>query len=188
MLENPLPDGVPAREVLGAVLELGRPELGPGRPKSGAWRDRLDELADGDLLGGASIDDVGAAACVRSGLLLFADDLDASHRLSQSVDTIDGSYWHGIMHRREPDYPNSKYWFRRVGPDHPAFAELGAALASTPTVRAEMDGAWDSFRFVDLVEACERRQRPELREELTELQTAEMLALLAHCYRRAVKS
>lgn len=188
MLECSLPDGVPAREILEATLELGLPGLGPARPRRGDWRARLDQLSDADLLGGSSIGNEAAATCVRSGLLLFADDLDASHRLSQSVNTVDGSYWHGIMHRREPDYSNSKYWFRRVGPNHPAFAELRDALELTPTIQAELGQSWDSFSFVDLVEACELGRRPELREALTKLQTAEMLTLLSHCYRAAVIS
>ena len=55
-----------------------------------------------------------------SAVWLLDDHLDESHRISQSVSTSSGSYWHGIMHRREPDYGNSGYWFRRVG-DHPIF-------------------------------------------------------------------
>ncbi len=53
-------------------------------------------------------------------LWLYVDDLERSHRVSQTIDTVTGAFWHGIMHRREGDFSNSHYWFRRVG-HHPAF-------------------------------------------------------------------
>jgi hypothetical protein len=37
--------------------------------------------------------------------------------------SIRGAFWHGIMHRREPDAWNSKYWFRKVG-RHPVLDML----------------------------------------------------------------
>lgn len=54
------------------------------------------------------------AAC-RAGLWLLAGDLEASHRISQSDASTEGSFWHGIMHRREGDFANAKYWFSRMG-------------------------------------------------------------------------
>lgn len=69
--------------------------------------------------------------CVECGLLLLWDFLDESHAISQTMEgkgtprTAD--YWHGIMHRREPDAGNAAYWFRRVG-SHPAFEQLGRHL------------------------------------------------------------
>src|SRR5436305_1040797 len=58
-----------------------------------------------------------------SGLLLLAGCWDESHGLSQNIASREGSYWHAIAHRIEPDTSNSGYWFRRVG-EHPIFAEL----------------------------------------------------------------
>jgi len=53
-----------------------------------------------------------------AGIWLYVDDLDRSHQVSQSIETPIGSLWHGIMHRREGDFWNSKYWFRRAGTEH----------------------------------------------------------------------
>jgi hypothetical protein len=60
-------------------------------------------------------------ACV----LLWHDRLDEAHRIVQETE---GERWadtlHAIMHRREPDEDNSRYWWRRVG-QHPLAGELG---------------------------------------------------------------
>ena len=48
-----------------------------------------------------------ASACL-AGLWLYHDYLDESHAVSQSIHTPAGSYWHGLMHRREPDFANPK--------------------------------------------------------------------------------
>ena len=66
----------------------------------------------------------------RAGLWLYFDFLDESHRSSQEIETPDGSFWHAIMHRREPDAENSKYWWRRVG-KHPVLSRLVEESART---------------------------------------------------------
>ena len=50
-----------------------------------------------------------------STLWLVAGQLDRSHAISQGIETADGSFLHGMMHRREGDFGNAKYWFRRAG-------------------------------------------------------------------------
>lgn len=58
-----------------------------------------------------------------AGLWLYVDELDKSHTISQGIQDATGSFWHGIMHRREGDFGNSHYWFRRVGA-HPAMTAI----------------------------------------------------------------
>lgn len=141
----------------------------------------------------------GTAECtaVAAGLHLLYDDLAGSHANSQSIEghgkNHNGDYWHAIMHRREPDYGNAKYWFRRVG-THPVLAELPAVLnrVRTEAVSGELDcwadrfvknGAWDPFAFVD---ACETASRPDAERvfvhALEEIQHFEMLHLLVQSF------
>src|SRR5262245_63172112 len=107
------------------LLDDRLPALGPGTPDESV-RPKLKALALNRSLAGAKIVDFVASRCVLSGLWLWHDFLDESHRLSQDIDTVEGSYWHAIMHRREPDYGNAKYWFRRVE-QHEIFDQLAAA-------------------------------------------------------------
>ena len=101
---------------------------------------------------------------VASALLLWNDDLDASHTLSQALADRFGSWLHGAMHRREGDFSNSKYWFRRVG-DHRGFAQMarraGEVLASSggqpAPALAALAEQWDPFAFVDLCAAATGR-------------------------------
>jgi len=79
-------------------------------------------------------------------LWLLSGDLDRSHSISQNVDSVDGSFWHGIMHRREGEFGNAKYWFRRVG-SHPVHTELAARIASS-----DIDWSTDDFPLASLAE------------------------------------
>ncbi len=133
---------------------------------------------------------------LRAGLFQWHDALDESHECSQSIEGQGkhraGDYWHAIMHRREPDYGNAKYWFRRVG-RHPIFAELGrraepliAAAAPEWTDRL-LKGGWDPFAFVDLCETV-ADGRNEAWVTLAEtIQELEMLLLLKSTYQDAIQ-
>ena len=90
----------------------------------------------------------------QAGLWLLAGDLERSHQISQRIESAEGSFWHGIMHRREGDFSNAKYWFRRVG-QHQAFTQLAAAIKASPIQVPEQwvaSQTFDPFAFVD---ACQ---------------------------------
>ena len=101
---------------------------------------------------------------VASALLLWNDDLDASHTLSQGLPDSFGSWLHGTMHRREGDFSNSKYWFRKVG-NHAGFAQmsrrtadvLAQASGQPSPALAALAERWDPFAFVDLCAAATGR-------------------------------
>jgi hypothetical protein len=119
-----------------------------------------------------------------SGLWLYYSCLEESHRLSQEIHTPDGSFWHGIMHRQEPDAGNSAYWFRRVG-RHPVFepllGEARVILADYPDVDLQPGTGWDPFAFIDFCEAARRKPGSEAEQCALRIQLAEWQLLFHNC-------
>lgn len=147
-----------------------RMPLGPGAPDRAA----ADKLR-GVMVPGAR-DSAAARACL-AGLWLRFNHLDESHQISQDLDTPEGAFWHAIMHRREPDAWNSKYWWRRVG-SHPVLDQL---VARSP---AAGQAYTTPFDFVDF---CERVRGQDSDEEKVaeEVQELEWQLLFDWCYRKA---
>lgn len=164
-------------------LPVLRPE---SPPRSRQWI--LDAVAKLDFETANSEDDTTA---VKAGLLMFNDFLDESHEYSQSVQgagrNAAGDYWHGIMHRREPDYSNAKYWYRRVG-SHPIFGDLANEVSRLLETSKGIDdtwqsrliagGDWDPFAFVDLCEACPADEEDDQSLFAQRVQWMEMVLLL----------
>ncbi len=123
-----------------------------------------------------------------AGLWLYFSCLDEAHRTAQQIHTPEGSFWHAIMHRQEPDPGNSAYWFRRTG-RHPVFEPLHAAAAEIlnryPKVSFALGGQWDPFAFIDFVEAARRRPGSEEEKLALEVQRAEWQLLFDYCARPA---
>jgi len=103
------------------------------------------------------------AECVLCGLLLLFDDLDSAHRICQSIETSTASFWHAIVHRREGDFSNSKYWYARAA-GHPA---------AGPTVH-------DGSALVDLVRDVHSHPDDARFAQAIVLQRIEWQRLMAH--------
>src|SRR5438270_13900126 len=55
-----------------------------------------------------------------AGLYVYFNCSDEAHEIAQNVPGREGSYWHAIVHRQEPDAGTSASWFRQLG-EHPIF-------------------------------------------------------------------
>lgn len=161
------------------------PELGPGKSNKAARR-ALHALSVATLFPGGVRDRLMAQACI-AGMWLHHDFLDESHAISQENHTPTGSYWHGIMHRREPDFGNAKYWFRRVG-RHPVIGIVADAVATfgERTPRSIRVNGFDSLAFVDWVEKVAGAGSDDERL-CRQIQLLEWQALFAWCWQQAQK-
>jgi len=116
-----------------------------------------------------SIEDLKVSNTLKATLHLWNDDLDKAHRLAQNIDNATGSLIHGIMHRREPDYSNSKYWFRHVK-NHPIFLNL----------IQEFSG-WEPFSFIDQCEKAASSKDDQISKDLEIVQSREIELLTHYC-------
>ena len=160
--------------VFAELLQVDRARsLGEGTPEA-SLRAALDALSVKTAFAHARVVDESMAECCLSGVWLLCDNLDESHTLSQGIGTPSGSFWHGIMHRREGDFSNAKYWFRRVG-SHSVFQLMADEGEESP---------WDPMAFVD---ACQRAVRRGGAEEdrCRQLQQREWEVLFDFCYSAA---
>jgi len=105
-----------------------------------------------------------APADVIAGLHLWNDDIESCHAIAQATEKPNFNYWHAILHRREGDFGNSKYWYRAVGDDHPVLLAMKAAYPN-----------WDPIHFVD---HCEKHENTDT---LMAIQAQEMERLLQFC-------
>ena len=162
------------------------PSLGPG-PRQGVdglvpLTEKLDRVfADASFAGTRAV-------LARATVLLWHDHFAAAHAIAQEVETSDGSYVHAILHRREPDYDNARYWFRHVG-HHPCFPELAVRASAllkskhAPELERKLipSGQWNSLAFVDACEAVAEQPSGESQVLLLrELQQVEFEVLLGH--------
>jgi hypothetical protein len=179
--------------VFAPILETNRRRpLDGGEPDSKV-KPTLKRLSIDTAFAHSRPTDSDMAACCISGVWLLYDFLDESHTISQNIDTTSGSFWHAIMHCREGDFSNAKYWFRNVG-EHPVLAELGERAHVAASLRDAgsslsdtclRDGTWDPYAFVDLCQAVTRGQTAA-RELCLDLQQAEWELLFDFCYRYAI--
>ena len=174
------------------------PPLAPEKEWDTELTKQIQATSTADLFDGRALKDSSLANAVKSALLLWNDALDDSHDISQGVGSKTGSYWHGIMHRREPDYSNSKYWFARVG-SHPIFPALRARvleiLKADPSQSAQLaryaeaiehNDNWNAPQFIDWCQDAAGHADDEVVKFLQTVQVEEIKLLLDYSCRNAL--
>jgi hypothetical protein len=112
-----------------------------------------------------------------SGLYLYFGCWEEAHTLAQDIASREGSYWHALVHRQEPDAANAGYWFQRVG-EHaifPALREAALEIGIDPGPR------WNPTAFVDICEKARQRPGSDLERQAREVQRAEWQLLFDWC-------
>jgi hypothetical protein len=156
-------------------------------PGNSAARKLLDKLIPGDLFQPASGIAPARQKAALAGLWLWHDWLDESHSLSQDLPDPTGSFWHAIMHRREGDFSNSKYWYAKTA-GHPALTILaGQAPALVNSMPADKQllkivaRGFDPNALVDLVEQVDHKPHDPSRAAAISLQQLEWRVLFDFC-------
>lgn len=188
-----------------AALDTAWPRLlalAPAEPAADGLRRIISALRPEQLV--PNLASRGEGLSVKAGLYLMHDYLSSAHDLAQFGEKHgsyhNAPYWHAIMHRREPDYDNARYWFRRVG-SHAISAAVGRAIAAIevpPECRADVRLPIDRqerfapFRFVDWCEALgdiESRRSPAEANAVVRIaqliQSIEIRSLFEHTYAAA---
>jgi hypothetical protein len=159
-----------------------------------AWHPRLDEeiaVLSEERLAEERPDGLMSAQAWKAALHLWNDSLAAAHELVEHLETPTGAALHGIMHRREGDFENAKYWFHQAG-DHPAFHSLQSRAASflrqqsipRGPLKESFDklitqGNWNPYLFINVVAIQESWiGEDETRSLLEHLQQMELEALI----------
>ena len=156
-------------------LPAGPPGLGP-TVRATAWPVARIEAAIEAALAPTAMP-VPQRARILALALCWHDAWDAAHALAQEHEGHpDMDLVHAILHRREPDAANARFWFARVG-QHSAYAGLPALAAAEGLPElVDCQGRWRATAFVS---HC-LHATPITTPALIRLQQAELLALLTH--------
>ena len=174
------------------------PALVPEKEWDTELTKQIQNTSSADFFDDQTSKDSSSGDIVRIGLLVWNDAYDKPHGMLQDINSKTGSYWHAILHRREPDYSNSQYWFGRVG-SHPIFPTLrkrvldfleedSSESSQLASYAEEIEGKdnWDAPQFVDWCQAAEQNPNAEVIEFLQKAQVEEIKLLLEYSYRNAI--
>ncbi|HWE04792.1 MAG TPA: hypothetical protein VG326_20470 [Tepidisphaeraceae bacterium] len=134
------------------------------------------------------------AGAMLGGLWLWHDSLDACHKIVQDLIGPTGAFWHAIMHRREGDFSNAKYWYARCA-DHRVFrliSAMGIDLIGRDTTDESLlrivGAEYNPDALVDLIEAIHEKAADPRRQAVIRIQQLEWEALFNHCAYEATAS
>jgi hypothetical protein len=166
-------------------------------------REMLDEVQPEQLLDRQAASPVAAYAML-AGLWLWHDGLDECHHIVQKspgdlhrafsgdlqMMTSTLAFWHAIMHRREGDFSNSKYWYARAA-GHPVLqilaSQAGSVVNQAPADKSLLRlvaSGWNPNAFVDLVESLHTDQADARHSPAVRLQQLEWKVLFEFCARQ----
>ncbi len=155
-------------------------KLTPSEPLSYDLVLRIRDADDAKLSGGKAAGDPATFALVRGGLFYAIDAIQEAHPFFQDAKGDLGAYWHGMVHRREGDFENARYWFRRAGV-LPCFASLHRA-ASEFSADMARQANWDPYLFTGECEQA-RFGAEESVAQLVKLQRVEFEGLFDYSWR-----
>lgn len=101
---------------------------------------------------------------IQATLHLLNDDLESAHLIAQKHEEPNGNLIHAIVHRREGDFGNSRYWLKRTG-KHSIYTKI-----------MDVYNDWTPEQFVHW---CEEAPREKVKW-LQEVQAYELRSLLTH--------
>lgn len=121
---------------------------------------------------------------ILAGLLLRLNCWEKAHQVAQDLSSAEGSHWHAIVHRMEPDAGNAAYWFRRVG-RHAIFPDLlkrSKELArSLPGVRFAKSSLWNPEEFLAFCSHAASQPGSDDERLARDVQEAEWQLLMEWC-------
>jgi len=137
-----------------------------------------------ELAGARDLKDAVYGELLKCALLFLVDAMDEAHRVVQEMSGDDAAYWHGMIHRREGDFDNARYWFRRAGA-LPWFGALHSEVSKVSGLFASQS-QWDPYLFTGQCEQ-EKFGAEELRDDLVRIQRIEFMHAMDYVWRCAVE-
>jgi hypothetical protein len=122
-----------------------------------------------------------------AGLWLYFSAFEQAHSIAQDDPTTEGSLWHAILHRMEPDSGNSAYWYRQAGTHetHKSLSEEALSIvARYPKAGFHPCESWDPFEFIhfcDRARKAPKHDRDGVVVVALEIQRAEWQLLFDYC-------
>src|ERR1043166_1672608 len=169
-------------DVVQRVLKLGGPNAYEKLVVDGDGNAQARQM----LAAGGALAKREEQRCLIAGLYLWHDCLPEAHEIAQGIASATGSFWHAILHRREGDFSNSKYWYARCT-THPALktldAEASSLVSKMPADKSLLGlirNGWDPSAFVDLVESVHADESNPKHALAIALQQLEWRTLFAH--------